>query len=149
MNAALKMAAANTQDIVDTVQSSGSYTKLLVALKVAGLLETLREAGPFTIFAPSDEAFKKLPVGAFDGLLKPESRDELVRILKYHAIAGRVTSKELDCKKFNRRSVEGADLVLDGTVGVRVNKAKVTGSEIEASNGIIHAIDSVLIPPKA
>ncbi len=149
MSGAVKMAAAKTQDIVDTVQSSGSYTKLLAALKVAGLLETLRGAGPFTIFAPSDEAFKKLPVGAFEGLLKPKSRDELVRILKYHAIAGRVTSRELDFKKFNRRSVEGAELVLDGTDGVSVNKAKVTGSEIEASNGIIHAIDSVLIPPSA
>jgi len=149
MSAALKMAAANTQDIVDTVQSSGLYTKLLAALKAAGLVETLRGAGPFTVFAPSDEAFRKLPVGAFDGLLKPESRDELVRILKYHAIAGRVTLRELDCKKFNRKSVEGAELLLDGTVGVRVNKAKVTGSEIEASNGIIHAIDSVPIPPKA
>ena len=121
----------------------------MTALKAAGLEETLRGAGPFTVFAPSDEAFKKLPVGAFDGLLKPESKDELVRILKYHAIAGRVTLSELDCKKFNRKSVEGAELLLDGTVGVRVNKAKVTGSEIEASNGIIHAIDSVLMPPKA
>jgi uncharacterized surface protein with fasciclin (FAS1) repeats len=148
MSTALKMAAANTQDIVDTVQSSGSYTKFLMALKATGLVETLRGAGPFTVFAPSDEAFKKLPVGAFDGLLKPESRDELVRILKYHTIAARVTSRELDCKKFNRRSIEGAELLLDGTVGVRVNKAKVTGSEIEASNGIVHAIDSVLIPPR-
>ncbi len=78
MSAALKMAAANTPDIVDTVQSGGSYTKLLTALKAAGLVDTLRGAGPFTVFAPSNEAFKKLPVGAFDGLLKPESRDELV-----------------------------------------------------------------------
>lgn len=149
MSAALKAAPAMTQDIVDTVQSSGSYTKFLTALKAAGLVETLRGAGPFTVFAPSDEAFKKLPVGAFDGLLKPESRDELVRILKYHAIAKRVTLRELDCKKFNRKSVEGTELLLDGTVGVRVNRAKVTGSEIEASNGVIHAIDSVLMPPKA
>jgi uncharacterized surface protein with fasciclin (FAS1) repeats len=149
MSAALKMAARNTHDIVDTVQNSGSYTKLLTALKAAGLLETLRGAGPFTVFAPSDEAFKKLPVGAFEGLLKPESKDELVRILKYHAIAGRVTLGELDCKKCNRKSVEGATLLLDGTVGVRVNRATVTGSEIEASNGVIHAIDSVLVPPKA
>jgi uncharacterized surface protein with fasciclin (FAS1) repeats len=149
MSAALKMVAANTQDIVDTIQSSGAYTKFLTALKAAGLVETLRGAGPLTVFAPSDEAFKTLPVGAFEGLLKPESRHELIRILKYHAIAGRVTLRELDCKKFSRKSVEGAELLLDGTVGVRVNRAHVTGSEIEASNGVIHAIDTVLMPPKA
>jgi len=149
MSAALKMAAANTRDIMDIVQSNGSHTKLLAALKSAGLAETLRGAGPFTLFAPSDDAFKKLPNGAFDGLLKPENRDDLVRILKYHAIAGRVTSSALAGKKFNWKSVEGAELLLDGTAGVTVNKVKVTGSEIEASNGVIHAIDTVLMPPKA
>jgi uncharacterized surface protein with fasciclin (FAS1) repeats len=149
MSAAPKIAAQNTHDIVDSVQNIGSYTKLLTALKAAGLIETLKGAGPFTVFAPSDEAFKKLPIGAFDGLLKPESRDELVRVLKYHAIAGRVTAKELDCKKFNRKSLEGAELLLDGTRDARVNNAKVTGAQIEASNGVIHTIDSVLMPPKA
>ncbi len=149
MSAALKMAAVSTHDIVDTVQSHGSYTKYLAALKAAGIAEILKGTGPFTVFAPSDEAFKKLPVGAFDGLLKPENKDELVRILKYHAIAGRVTSNTLAGKKFNRKSMEGAELLLDGTAGMTVNKVKVTGSELEASNGIIHAIDTVLIPPKA
>ena len=149
MSAALKMAAVDTHDIVDTVQNNGSYTRFLEALKAAGLVATLKGAGPFTVFAPSDEAFKKLPMGAFEGLLKPEYKDELIRILKYHAIAGRVTSNTLAGKKFNRKSVEGAELSLDGTAGVTVNKVKVTGSEIEASNGIIHAIDSVLMPPKA
>ena len=149
MSTALKTAAAKTQDIVDIVQSSGSYTKLLKALETAGLVETLRGAGPFTVFAPSDEAFKKLPVGAFEGLLKPKSRHELVRLLKYHVIAKRVTLGELDCKKFSRKSVEGAELLLDGTAGVRVNKAKVTGSENEATNGVVYAIDGVLVPPEA
>jgi len=143
------MAAVDTHDIMDTVQSNGAYTRFLEALKAAGLVATLKGAGPFTVFAPSDEAFKKLPMGAFEGLLKPENKDELVRILKYHAIAGRVTSNMLAGKKFNRKSVEGAELSLDGTTGVTVNKVKVRGSEIEASNGIIHAIDSVLMPPEA
>ncbi|MFZ1107350.1 MAG: fasciclin domain-containing protein [Rhodomicrobium sp.] len=147
--AARNMADAYSHDIVDTVQSNGSYTKLLAALKVAGLVETLRGSGPFTVFAPSDEAFKKLPVGAFDGLLKPESRDELVRILKYHAIAGRITSEDMAGKTSKRKSVEGAELSLDGTAGATVNKVKMAGSEIEASNGVIHAIDSLLIPPTA
>jgi uncharacterized surface protein with fasciclin (FAS1) repeats len=147
--AARNIAEADGRDIVDTVQRNGAYTKLLAALKAAGLEQTLRGSGPFTVFAPSDEAFKKLPVGAFDGLLKPESRNDLVRILKYHAIAGRVTTKELAGKKYNRKSVDGAELSLDGTAGVTVNKVKVAGSEIEASNGVIHAIDSLLIPPEA
>ena len=149
MSAALKLAAANTSDIVDAIQSNGSYTKLLAALKAAGLLETLRGAGPFTVFAPSNEAFKKLPTGAFAGLLKPENKDDLVHILKYHAIAGRLGSDELAGKKFKRKSVEGAELSLDGTAGVTVNRVKVMGSAIEASNGVIHTIDTVLVPPKA
>jgi uncharacterized surface protein with fasciclin (FAS1) repeats len=154
--AARNMADANghesvdtVHDIVDTFERNGSHTKLLVALKAAGLLETLRGSGPFTVFAPSDEAFKKLPVGGFDGLLKPESKKDLVRILKYHAIAGRVTSKELAGKKYSRKSVEGAELSLDGTAGVTVNKVKAAGPELQASNGVIHAIDSLLMPPSA
>ncbi len=149
MGAALKMAAVNTSDIVDTVKSGGSSTKLLVALKAAGLVEMLRGSGPFTVFAPSDEAFKKLPNGAFDGLLKPENKGELIRILKYHAIAGRVTSKDLAGKKIKRKSVDGAELSIDATVGVTVNKVKVKCSEIEASNGVIYAVDTMLIPPMA
>ena len=143
------MAATNTLDIVDTIQSNGSYSKFLAALKAAGLAETLRAAGPFTVFAPSNEAFKKLPTGAFDGLLKPENRDDLVHILKYHAIAGRLGSDELAGKKYKRKSVEGGELSLDGTAGVTVNRVKVMGSAIEASNGVIHTIDTVLVPPKA
>ncbi len=149
MDAALKAHAVNTQDIVDNFQSSGSYTKLVAALTATGLMQSLRGGGPLTIFAPSDTAFGKLPRGAFDGLLKPENRGELARILKYHAIPGRVTLSELAGKKFKRKSVEGAELTLDGTEGVTVNRVKVRGSEIEASNGVIHAIDTVLVPPQA
>lgn len=149
MSAALKLAAANSHDIVDTIQSNGSHTKFLAALKAAGLTDTLRGAGPFTVFAPSNEAFKKLPNGAFDGLLKPANRDDLVHILKYHAIAGRLGLDELAGKKFKRKSVEGGELTLDGTAGVTVNKVRVMGSGIEASNGIIHAIDTILVPPRA
>ncbi len=149
MSAALKMAAANTHDIVDAIQNSGSYTKFLAALKATGLAETFRGAGPFTVFAPSNEAFKKLPTGAFDGLLKPENKNDLVHILKYHAVAGRLSSDELAGKRFKRKSVEGAELSLDGTAGVTVNRVKVMGPGIEASNGIIHVIDTLLVPPKA
>lgn len=148
MSAALKLAATNTHDIVDTIQSNGLHTKFLAALKAAGLADTLRGAGPFTVFAPSNEAFKKLPNGAFEGLLKPANRDDLVHILKYHVIAGRLSLDELAGKKFKRKSVEGGELSLDGTAGVTVNKVRVMGSGIEASNGVIHAIDTILVPPK-
>ena len=137
MGAALKIGAVNTCDIVDTIQSNASSTKFLAALKAAGLVGTLRTDGPFTVFAPSNEAFKKLPKGALDGLLKPENKDDLVHILKYHAIDGQLSSEELAGKKFKRKSLEGAELSLDGTAGVTVNKVSVTGSRIEASNGII------------
>ncbi len=149
MSFALKLAATNTPDIVDTIQSNKSYTMFLAALKATGLTETLRAAGPFTVFAPSNVAFKKLPTGAFDGLLKPENRDDLVHILKYHAIAGWLGLDELAGKKFKRKSVEGGELSIDGTAGVTVNRVEVIGSAIEASNGVIHAIDTVLVPPKA
>ncbi len=149
MSLALKLAAANTPDIVDTIQGNKSYSKFMTALKAAGLAETLRAAGPFTLFAPSDVAFNKLPTGAFEGLLKPKNRDDLVHILKYHAIAGWLGPDELAGKKFKRKSVEGGELSLDGTAGVTVNRVKVIGSAIEASNGVIHAIDTILVPPMA
>ena len=149
MRAAPKMVAKKTLDIVDTIQCNGSYSKFLAALKATGLDEDLRAAGPFTLFAPSDVAFNKLPTGAFNGLLQPENRDDLVHILKYHAVAGRLGSDELAGKTFKRKSVEGGELSLDGTAGVTVNRVKVMGSEIETSNGVIHAIDTVLVPPKA
>ncbi len=139
----------NTWDIVDAIQSITLSHKFLAALKAAGLVETLRRRGPFTVFAPSDEAFEKLPRGAFDGLLKPKNKDDLVHILKYHAVDGRLSSDEFAGKKFRRKSLEGAELSLDGTAGVTVNKVKVTGSGIEVSNGVIHTIDTVLVPPKA
>ncbi len=148
MSAALKLASTKTPNIVDTVRTNGLHTKFLTALKAAGLLETLTGAGPFTVFAPSDEAFKKLPTGAFDGLLKPANRGELIRILNYHAIPGELRSSDLAGKKVRRKSIDGAELSLDGTAGITVNK-KAAGSGIEASNGVVYVIDTMLIPPNA
>jgi uncharacterized surface protein with fasciclin (FAS1) repeats len=149
MSAALKLVVTNAPDIVDTIQSNGSYSKFLVALKATGLTESLKAAGPFTLFAPSNIAFQKLPTGAFDGLLKPENRDDLVHILKYHTIAGWLGPDELAGKTFKRKSVEGGELSLDGTAGITVNRVRVIGASIEASNGVIHAIDTILVPPRA
>ena len=149
MSAALNLAVVNICDIVEAIESDASFSKFLVALKAAGLVETLKRAGPVTVFAPSDDAFRKLPNGALNGLLKRENKDDLVHILQYHVIGERLSPDELAGKKFKRKSLEGAELSLDGTAGVTVNKVKVTGSGIEVSNGIIHAIDTVLVPPNA
>ena len=111
--------------------------------------ETLKASGPITLFAPSDEAFKRLPEGTVDRWLKPENKAELIRTLNYHAVAGTITSGEVKGRKYNRKSVEGAELALDGTNGLMVNKAKVVTPDIAASNGVIQVIDSVLMPPKA
>lgn len=149
MTVAPQVAVQNNQDILQTAAANGGFTTLLAAVKVAGLNETLKGAGPFTLFAPTDEAFKRLPDGTVDRLLKPENKAELTRILTYHAVSGKVMASELKGKKFGRKSVEGAELAIDGSNGVMVNKAKVMTADIAASNGVIHVIDSVLMPPKA
>ena len=149
MSVALKLAAKNTRDIVDAIQSNGSHTKFLAALKAAGLADTLRGAGPFTFSRHPTRRSKSFLHGAFEGLLKPANRDDLVHILKYHAIAGWLGLDELAGKKFKRKSIEGGELSLDGTAGVTVNRVKVMGSGIEASNGVIHVIDTILVPPMA
>jgi uncharacterized surface protein with fasciclin (FAS1) repeats len=149
MSAAPQVAVVNKQDILQVVAGNGGFKTLLAAVKAAGLNETLKESGPFTLFAPSDEAFKRLPDGTVDRWLKPENKAELARILTYHALIGRLSSADLKGKKFNRKSVEGAELAIDGMTGIMVNKAKVVTPDVSASNGVIHVIDSVLTPPKA
>jgi uncharacterized surface protein with fasciclin (FAS1) repeats len=149
MTAALKVTTESNVDILDTAAQNGGFKTFLAAVKAAGLTDTLKGSGPYTLFAPSDEAFKRLPDGAVDRFLKPENKTELVRILKYHTVAGKIAAADLAGKTFNRKTVEGAELAIDGTNGVMVNKAKVATPDIWASNGVIHVIDMVLMPPKA
>lgn len=149
MSAAPQVAAVNNQDLLQVAASNGGFETFLSAVKAAGLNHTLEGKAPITLFAPSDEAFKRLPDGVVDRFLKPENKGELIRILNYHTVAGKVSSGELKGKKFSRKSVEGAELAFDGTNGVMVNKANVVTPDIPASNGVIHVIDSVLMPPKA
>ena len=149
MSAAPNVDVVHNQDILQVAAISPGFKTFLAAVKAAGLTETLKESGPFTMFVPSDEAFKKLPDGTVDRWLKPENKAELAGILTYHAVIGRLASADLLGKKFNRKSVAGAELAIDGTSGVMVNKAKVVKPDISASNGVIHVIDSVLTPPKA
>jgi uncharacterized surface protein with fasciclin (FAS1) repeats len=133
-------------DIVDTAIAAGSFKTLTAALKAAGLVDTLKGPGPFTVFAPTDDAFAKLPAGTVDDLLKPENKAKLVSILTYHVVPGKVMSSALAGKKMSAKTIEGESLTIDGTMGVMVDKAHVTKADIEASNGVIHVIDTVLMP---
>ena len=132
-------------DIVDTAISSGQFKTLATALKAAGLVETLKGNGPFTVFAPTDDAFAKLPKGTVEGLLKPENRSKLVGILKYHVIAGKVPSKAIEPGKFKTVANETVKLKLRDD-RIMVNKSKVIKPDVNAANGVIHIIDTVLIP---
>lgn len=134
------------KDIVDTAVAAGSFNTLAAALTAAGLVDTLKSEGPFTVFAPTDEAFAKLPAGTVDSLLKPENKDQLVSILTYHVVAGKVMAADV-VKLSSATTVNGKDVsirVADGNV--YVNDAMVTAADVGASNGVIHVIDSVLIP---
>ena len=133
-------------DIVETAVSAGSFNTLATALKAAGLVDTLKGDGPFTVFAPTDAAFAKLPDGTVENLLKPENKDQLVSVLTYHVVSGKVKAKEV-VKLDSADTVQGSSVsikVKDGTV--YVDDAKVVKTDIKASNGVIHVIDSVLLP---
>jgi uncharacterized surface protein with fasciclin (FAS1) repeats len=136
---------ARAADIVDTAVSAGSFTTLVAAVKAAGLVPTLKGKGPFTVFAPNDAAFAKLPPGTVESLLKNKAK--LAAILKYHVIPGRVKAADVAGKSLKVATVEGQPLNVDGSFGVKVNDAHVIQPDIEASNGVIHVIDTVLLPP--
>ena len=141
------VAHAQTKDIVDTAVGAGKFNTLVAAVKAAGLVETLKGTGPFTVFAPTDEAFGKLPKGTVEDLLKPENKAKLVSILTYHVVSGKVMSKDLAGKTMKAKSVQGAEISIDATKDVMIDKAKVVTADIETSNGVIHIIDAVILPP--
>lgn len=136
----------NDPDIVDIAASNGSFNTLVAAVTAAGLVDTLKGEGPFTVFAPTDEAFAALPAGTVDSLLLPENKDQLVAILTYHVVPGAVTSDQLAGQHLDVATVNGAEVRVNGSNGVMVNDATVTTADIIASNGVIHVIDSVLLP---
>ena len=134
------------KDIVDTAVAAGSFKTLAAALGAAGLVDTLKGQGPFTVFAPTDDAFAKLPEGTVDSLLKPENKEKLVSILTYHVVPGKVMSSEVVNLK-SATTVNGKDLKISLENGkVKVDDAHVTKTDIETSNGVIHIIDSVVLP---
>lgn len=133
------------KDIVTVAASAGSFNTLVAAVKAAGLVETLQGEGPFTVFAPTDAAFAKLPAGTVEGLLRPENKEKLISILTYHVLAGKVMAA--DVKTMKAKTVNGSSLtvnVVDGAV--TVDAAKVVKTDIAASNGVIHVIDTVVLP---
>lgn len=134
-------------DIVDTAVSTGSFKTLVAAVKAAGLVDTLKGSGPFTVFAPNDAAFAKLPAGTVESLVKPENKAKLTAILTYHVVSGKVMAADVTGKKASPASVQGATLNVDGTHGVTVNGAKVVTADVGCTNGVIHVIDTVIMPP--
>jgi transforming growth factor-beta-induced protein len=138
--------AGSKKDIVDTAVAAGDFKTLAAALQAAGLVDTLKGAGPFTVFAPTDEAFAKLPAGTVEDLLKPENKQKLVSILTYHVVAGDVMAKDV-VKLHEAKTVNGKEVKIMVEGGkVMIDNANVTKTDIQCSNGVIHVIDSVLLP---
>lgn len=138
---------AAAADIVETAVTNGNFKTLTAALQAAGLVDTLKGQGPYTVFAPTDEAFKKLPAGTVENLLKPENKAQLQKVLTYHVVAGNVKSGDLKGKTTSAQTVEGTAVRIDASGNaVKVNDAVVTQADVNASNGVIHVIDSVIIP---
>ena len=144
---ALSAVAAKAADIVDTAVSAGQFETLVAAVKAAGLVETLKGDGPYTVFAPTDEAFAKLPAGTVENLLKPENKDQLVAVLTYHVVPGKVMSSDVINKQLKAGTVQGSKLSINAlNGGVSVDNATVIKADIETSNGVIHVIDTVVLP---
>jgi uncharacterized surface protein with fasciclin (FAS1) repeats len=142
----LKAESMPDKDIVDVAASAGSFNTLVAAVQAAGLVDELKGQGPLTVFAPTDEAFKKLPAGTVENLLKPENKDKLIAVLTYHVVPGRVTASEV-VNMNSAKTINGQSLKISTREGrVTIDDARVTKTDIIASNGIIHVIDSVVLP---
>ena len=146
-NARVAARSVDSNDVVETAVAAGQFKTLAAALEAAGLVEALKGNGPFTVFAPTDEAFAKLPAGTVETLLRPENKEKLKTVLLYHVVPGNVTADQVT--KLNGRSVktlQGSSIKVKTSHGVQVDNAKVTQTDIKASNGVIHVIDTVLMP---
>ncbi|MCU0902032.1 MAG: fasciclin domain-containing protein [Cypionkella sp.] len=150
MTTALALSApafAQEADIVDTAVAAGNFTTLAAALTAAGLVETLKGEGPFTVFAPTDAAFAALPAGTVEDLLKPENKDQLTAILTYHVVPGAVASSALT-EGMTAATVNGKEVTFTLEGGPKINGATISTADVAASNGVIHIIDSVILPPE-
>jgi uncharacterized surface protein with fasciclin (FAS1) repeats len=133
---------AMAQDIVDTAVKAGNFKTLVAAVQAAGLVDTLKGSGPFTVFAPTDEAFAKIPKATLDGLLKDKAA--LTKVLTYHVVPGKVMAKDVKAGKV--KTVQGQEITVSTNMGVMVDQSKVIATDVAASNGVIHAIDTVMMP---
>ena len=138
--------SAKAQDIVDTAIAAGQFNTLVAAVQAADLVDTLKGDGPFTVFAPTDDAFAALPMGTVEDLLKPENKAQLVAVLTYHVVPGKIMSSDIAGKTMDVATVQGGELSVDATGGVKVDNATVVAADIETSNGVIHVIDQVVLP---
>jgi uncharacterized surface protein with fasciclin (FAS1) repeats len=138
--------SVKAQDIVDTAIAAGQFGTLVAAVQAAGLVEVLKGDGPFTVFAPTDEAFAALPAGTVEDLLKPENKDQLIAVLTYHVVPGKIMSADIAGKTAEVATVQGSDISVNATNGVMVDNATVVTADIEADNGVIHVIDQVVLP---
>jgi uncharacterized surface protein with fasciclin (FAS1) repeats len=136
--------SARAGDIVDVAASNPDFSTLVAAVKAAGLVDTLKSEGPFTVFAPTNEAFAKLPAGTVEDLLKPENKEKLVAVLTYHVVAGKVMAADVKAGKV--KTVQGSEASLSTDDGVKIDGAKVIAADVAASNGVIHVIDTVILP---
>jgi uncharacterized surface protein with fasciclin (FAS1) repeats len=143
---ALASVSAKADDIVDTAIAAGQFSTLVAAVQAAGLVDTLKSEGPFTVFAPTDAAFAALPEGTVENLLKPENKDQLVAVLTYHVVSGKVMSADIAGKTMEVDSVQGSAISVNAMNGVMVDNANVVTADIETSNGVIHVIDAVILP---
>ena len=139
-------AGGHSKDIVDTAVAAGSFGTLVAAVQAAGLVDALKGEGPFTVFAPTDAAFAALPAGTVETLLKPENKDQLVNILTYHVLSGKVMSADIAGKALDVKMLNGGTAKVDATSGVKIDAANVVTADIETSNGVIHVIDAVILP---
>ena len=146
MTAPVLTTAARAKDILGTAQDAGTFTILLATVKAAGLTETLMGPGPLTIFAPTDDAFAKIPRESLQKLMQPENKEKLKAILLHHLVDGKATSRDFLGKRLEAATIGGETLLIDATKGVTVDTAKVIKADIAADNGFIHVIDTVLIP---
>jgi uncharacterized surface protein with fasciclin (FAS1) repeats len=143
-----KVAATPTGNIVQVAVANGSFKTLVAAVKAAGLVDTLSGKGPFTVFAPTDAAFAKLPKGTVETLLKPENKAALVKVLTYHVVSGKVLAKDIKAGSVLVTTVDGGSIkVTKSKKGVVIDNSKVVAADVKASNGVIHVIDTVLLPP--
>lgn len=138
---------ASAGDIFETVSKTGNLSTLVKAIKLAGLEETLQGKGPFTVFAPTDEAFDKVPERLLVALFHPSNKEGLGIVLKYHVLSGKLLSKDFAGNARNVKTLQGDELAIDATKELMVDKAKVVTADIAASNGVIHVIDSLVLPP--